>query len=226
MSSTTNNMNNMNTNQLRMKTPDILDEEVVADRVNRIMAIGYDKTLREEERLQKITAVLEGRDEEEEEEEDEEDEEEAMVQDKVNRIIAIARQRVLPEEERLQKIEAIFQEALTTNGKSDAPRQLNEMKATTQEFLALAMREKKLPENIGVCGTVCNNSCQWCSEDEEEEEEEEEKNFCHTCGNQCVSYSMGDNQIGWLCEKCYNGENIDSQTSETGLDWNESGYCD
>ena len=212
----------MNTNQLQINTPDILDEEAVKDRVNRIITIGHDKTLTEEERVRKIVSILE-----EVKEEEEEEEEEEIMEGRVNQILMIRSNRTVPDEQRLQKIQGILQEALATNGESDARTQLKEMNATTDELLAIAMREKKLPENIGACGTVCNNSCQWCSEEEEEEEEEEqeEQNFCHRCGHKCVSYTVGD-QINWLCEKCYYGENDECSANETGVDWNESGYCD
>jgi hypothetical protein len=131
----------METSQLRIRVPVVLDEEALVEKkIKRILAIGHNKSLTREQRIEKITAILlEGQEEEEEKEAEEEEEEE---------------------------------------------------------------------------------------EEEEQEEAEEEGQLCHTCGNECVSYTIGYKQISWLCEKCYYGEKTATYANEIGLDWNESGYMD
>lgn len=160
--------------------------------------------------------------------------EDQIVEEKVNRLMKIGFDKTITSEERFRRILAVLEEGLESEG--DIHSRLDDMNVTPNELLTVAMREKKLEEPVGACGTVCHNTCEWCSDDDEdesdddddsidaiataaarwavfggEEEEEEEKEEetreeedhpCATCGSQCISYKAGE-EIHWLCEECY-----------------------
>jgi hypothetical protein len=115
---------------------------------------------------------------------------------------------------------------------------------TSNELLKLAFQEQKLTEPIGACGTVCDGTCQTCDEHMkqlseffcvkilEEQEAKWQKELddlteqveldvdgycdCQECrGSNTDYWDYGD-------EYSYESE----YDSETGMDWNESGYFD
>ena len=124
--------------------------------------------------------------------------EDQMVEEKVNRLMKVGFDKTITSQERFLQILAILAEGLESRG--DIHTRLDEMNVTTNELVTVAMHEKKLEDSVGACGTVCNNTCEWC----EDTNEVAEDHSCATCANQCVSYTSG-NDVYWFCESCYSG---------------------
>ena len=131
-------------------------------------------------------------------------------------------------------ISTMIDQAILTNGEIA----FDAVNPTVKELLTLANQEKKVEGPIGMCGSKCDDSCDTCKTystlltehfKEQEEKEEEEENFCASCGSECVSYTIhwdGQEEVHWMCERCYYYGQEDWLEYGGGLEWNESGYFD
>ena len=143
---------------------------------------------------------------------------------------------------RIDLISNSFTQLLTTvgtEGATVAREQFDALNVTAEELLALAFKPQVLPDDFDVSKFIelSDEDQAWENEQRNQREvddleqcqpieEVSEKHPCLTCGAECVSYEVGD-ETYWLCEPCYYGSHCNcGDCTETGLDWNESGYCD
>ncbi len=144
---------------------------------------------------------------------------------------------------RMDLISNSFTQLLTsacTEGATEARKQFDALNVTVKELLALAFKPHVLPDDFDVSKFIelSEEDQAWENQQREQKEaddleqchpieEVDENHLCFTCGTQCVPYQAGDD-THWLCEACYYGDSCDCNDcgGETGLDWNESGYCD
>lgn len=142
--------------------------------------------------------------------------------------------------DRMNAIKTMMQLAILTNGEIA----FDKLNATSAELLKIAFHEPKLTVSVAACGTNCDGTCNICEahvkqlseffcvkilEEEEAKWQKELDDLSEQVELDVEGYCDCQECRGSNTDYCDYGDECSYQSeydSETGLDWNESGYCD